>query len=293
LYSSSSGYNAHVVVGQLNVGFTVAQLAGSDPNPTPDQLKVALLAVNHLPNTLPPHTHADVIALTQHLDALLEPTKLREVWQNQLEVEHHPSVMLAVARMHQQQAIGPVHDLFPGVCTADEERRSITHTDVTIQPKEWLSLNAWVNAGDSFQLEVGHSSLPLHKLHLRVGCHSDKLWHKSSWKRWPEVSSQFALEAKTSQHQHAWGGLLYLVNTTDKPIEATITVHGAVPSVHLDVRMDVSALAEQKGRLASTSVPWSEMSGEKMTFSLPTSALRKVESPEAVMAHWDAVVDSH
>eukprot|EP00730_Choanoeca_flexa_P005342 TRINITY_DN11927_c0_g5_i3.p1 TRINITY_DN11927_c0_g5~~TRINITY_DN11927_c0_g5_i3.p1 ORF type:complete len:713 (+),score=159.11 TRINITY_DN11927_c0_g5_i3:161-2299(+) len=278
----------------LNAFTTLATLTTTDaPDPSEPALQSALTAVNLLPTELPPGAHDDTRAMLDMLAQYTTPDKLSATWQDELVVAKHPELMLAVARMHRSLAVGPVHALFPGVCAASEVRQTITRTDTVIQPKAWLSLNAWVNAGDQFQITIISSAIKRGKLRLRVGSHSDKLWHKDKWKRWPEVSTAIKLDHDKVELTHPWGGLLYLMNTTNEPGLVTVQLDNVVPSVHLDCTMDAEEYAEHEARLATTSVPWAEVSGRRMTFTVPMEALRNAKDARKAMAHWDNVVDSH
>ena len=60
---------------------------------------------------------------------------------------------------------------------------------------------------------------------IRIGVHSDTLWHLDSWRRFPEISMQRSLTTPVLIINNPFGGLIYLVVPENHKLDrATITI---------------------------------------------------------------------
>ena len=66
-------------------------------------------------------------------------------------------------------------------------------------------------------------------LAVRVGCHTDTLWHLASWQRFPEVSRVFPLSEAVTRLASPFGGLVYVIVPGDCALGTIdVTIEGAV-----------------------------------------------------------------
>ena len=61
---------------------------------------------------------------------------------------------------------------------------------------------------------------------IRIGCHKDKLWHKDSWTRWPEITHVLPLHNQMDVAT-PWGGLIYFV-ANKNAIDIDVSISGVV-----------------------------------------------------------------
>lgn len=238
---------------------------------------------------------------------------------NGLDLKKHPELSLAASAFEATWRLSsPEHvraapgcDDFPGAAirpglgasgTAHAAPSTIT---VTAQAHEWVCLGWWLSAGtvlkvqwtpaDSAAADQEHSrSSTKTQLKLRVGCHADRLWHLDKWKRWPCISHTFDLPLAGQETfvSHPWGGLLYAENCSDQIQSATLLLLGeglcAAPVFDLEKPEDWQSVRSHSAR-----VPWTELRGQHIVLTIPSTSLGLVADPAALMRYWDAVVTHH
>lgn len=181
----------------------------------------------------------------------------------------------------------PAAATFPGPVPADAKRETAT---VSVDPKipGWHSTGLYAAPG-----EVVTVRLPANAANagwkIRIGAHSDRLWHLDSWKRFPDISRSYAVKAAETQVASAFGGLLFVETpngSTASP--AKVEFAGAVRAPHYIHGR--TTLAEWK-ELRAAPAPWGELETKKVVLSLPSSVLRNLEDPVALMQVWDETLD--
>lgn len=184
----------------------------------------------------------------------------------------------------------PAHVAFPG--TTPPEAPRITQ-DVTINPAVpgWTSTGLYAAAGETISLTVPADALEKGYA-LRIGCHSDTLYHLDKWARAPDITKTFPINATQTQIASAFGGLIYLEVPTRAASEAafSITLKGAVaaPLFVLGQTDDAQWNREIKLRPA----PWAELACDKMIVSVPTAVARTVKNPTELMTFWQRQVEA-
>jgi len=128
-------------------------------------------------------------------------------------------------------------------------------------------------------------------LKLRIGAHSDKLWHKDRWPRVPEITRTFTLKSGTTKAANAFGGLVYVeVPNQARASRQVVTIRGAVAAplyVLGTTTLDQWRTVERKAP-----GPWAELASSKIILTAPSSVVRKLDDPQALMRFWDAVADA-
>ncbi len=129
------------------------------------------------------------------------------------------------------------------------------------------------------------------KLALRIGAHSDALWHLDRWQRCPEICREFTIEKPYTRAASAFGGLIYIVVPRGSSLgNVAVTIAGAVETP-LFVRGRTDA-AECRTAIRGRPAPWAELATGKVIITLPSKAVRGVEDPEGLLAYWDQVLDA-
>jgi hypothetical protein len=172
----------------------------------------------------------------------------------------------------------PEAEKFPGPVAADAPRveRAIA---VDLAAPGWRSTGLYAPPGGLIRVKASRAGL-----HLRIGCHTDKLWHLETWKRVPDVTLRVPLAAGFTEVASPFGGLIYLEGGP-----AEIVVSGAVeaPLYELD-RTDAAAWKAMRGRPA----PWGELATKKVILTVPTKVLRELDDPAELMRFWDRAMDA-
>lgn len=189
----------------------------------------------------------------------------------------------------------PGHEQFPGTATKASGRPARTgrvEAVIAPGPRGRRSLGVWIPAGSPVEVEV--TSQPA-GARWRVGAHSDSLWTKPKWSRWPSVSRTWPIDS--THLASPFGGLLYLEldQALNEPI--TVRVDGAIEAPTLRAGADARAMRDFTRRLesfpADALAPWVELIGDHVTLTVPLDAARACVDPGAVIDYWDRTWIAH
>ena len=151
------------------------------------------------------------------------------------------------------------------------------------------STGLYLLPGDTLLIDVLEEEALVDGWHVYVGCHSDDLTGSDEWRRFPNILVQTKVNKKLTKVYTPFGGLLYLKNpefATPKSIHLKITGAILAPQWKYD---HPEGWAER--RLAPA--PWADIVGRNIIITLPSSSIRDLNDPEAVMKLWNQVVDAH
>jgi hypothetical protein len=128
-------------------------------------------------------------------------------------------------------------------------------------------------------------------LKVRIGAHSDGLWHHDAWKRCPEICAVTPLDDTRTVANNAFGGLVYIEVPFAMGLgEVTVQILNAVPAPRYV--LDETDLEEWRSEIRHFPAPWAELESGKVALTLPSEQVRNLEDPEAVMRFWDEVLDA-
>jgi len=112
--------------------------------------------------------------------------------------------------------------------------------------------------------------------------------------RFPDISNEFSLTSTTIQVANPFGGGIYLKvpdGTSVGWFDMTIT--NAVKSPYFSYRSGKqTSVSDWLADVANTGAPWADFESDKFMFTIPVSYLVNVSNPDAIMARWDAILDS-
>ncbi len=184
----------------------------------------------------------------------------------------------------------PAADAFPGKAPADAPRVT---KDINIDPNVpgWTSTGLWVNAGDPITLKVP-ADVVAKGYAVRIGCHTDTLYHLETWSRAPDISRSVAIDSAELKTASAFGGLIY--------IEVPGRVAGSSPfSVNIAGGIEAPLFvlgkdddAKWNSELKKHPAPWAEFVCDKIILSCPAENARKVTNPTQLMEFWKKVVEA-
>ncbi|GJQ28784.1 MAG: hypothetical protein HBSAPP03_06680 [Phycisphaerae bacterium] len=180
----------------------------------------------------------------------------------------------------------PAADAFPGPVHADAPRIA---RDITIDASipEWHSTGLYAPPGAIITVRTDADAK---NFRVRLGCHTDHLWHHDKWSRVPDISREWPLQPGVTTIASAFGGLIYLDVPNNQKGERTFTIEGAVESPRF-VRGVTTP--EEWRRIRAAPGPWGELESRRVIVSVPSAALRTLDDPEALMTFWDAISDAH
>ncbi len=183
----------------------------------------------------------------------------------------------------------PAHEAFPGKVPADAER--IT-SEVKVIPSinGWTSTGLYAAAGETITVTLPEN-LADKGYAVRIGCHSDTLYHLDKWERAPDITRSVPLTTSTTATSSAFGGLIYIEVPSRAKDDATFTatIQNGVPAPLFVLGVDDDAKWKE---IRQRPAPWAEMACDKMIISFPREVAQAINNPTELMQFWKAVVEA-
>ena len=183
----------------------------------------------------------------------------------------------------------PGADDFPGIVPADAPRASRALKIDTGVPG-WHSTGLYAAPGEVIQVEVP-PRVDGRDLSIRIGAHSDKLWHHAKWRRVPDITRSFPLTSLFTAAVNAFGGPIYIEVPEKCELGViSLTIRNAVEAPYY-VRGKTD-LREWRDTIRHRPAPWAELQGNNVILTIPSSDVRDLDDPERTMRFWDEVLDA-
>ncbi len=208
-----------------------------------------------------------------------------------------PLARLALTLEMQQITTAPVEQVkaypsakyFPGAVPADAPRVTESQSINTAVPG-WHSTGLYAAPGEKIEVTIPDTAVG-HDLGVRIGCHTDSIWHLSRWKRAPEISRSYRLATATTAAANAFGGLIY-VEVPNKCQLGTISIEikGGVKAPHFVLGRTTNE--DWKNTFRDLPAPWAELESSKVILSVPSADIRTLDNPVQLMDFWVHVLDS-
>jgi alpha-L-fucosidase len=216
------------------------------------------------------------------------------------QVKHYMALPPAQVRAH------PAAADFPGVARAGSPRvtRVISvHGAQVRAPADalyaglkqgWQSTGLYANAGEVV-IVTPQSPLPAGAaVKIIVGCHTDQLFKDgiTQWRRFPMLTRSFTLGSDPTPLASAFGGPLFVaVELANGDFAADLKLDlrfaNAVEAPYFVLGQTSPADWKQN---RSAPAPWAELVGHNMILHVPTSLVRAMSFPAALLEWWDKVV---
>jgi len=129
-------------------------------------------------------------------------------------------------------------------------------------------------------------------LELLIGCHTDNLLaNRDTLSRFPTITRTYSLSTAITEAGNTFGGLIYITVPGGSSLgEIEISFSGV--SRALTYWHGVDDASSWQAKLKLPTAPWAEFVTDKIIFSVPESAARKVADPVSLMTLWDELMDS-
>jgi len=270
-----------------------------------DKMDQAASIISRAVRALPPDQWlARAAALQQHRSDAAIPTRRKPLHSDKkldrLILHIQVSALKAVAP--EKMPAHPCADEFPGPVPDDAKRVSRQIEIKTDVPgwhnhgiyghpdsPYWHSTGLYAAPGEVVTVTVPGTATDK-GLHVRIGCHADRLWHHKSWRRPPEICARYPIVAERTRAANAFGGLIYIESPRDASLPAfQITIDGAVQApyyVH-----GVTSVKQWRSSIRNHPAPWAELQGKRIILTLPAADVRKLDDPNKLMDFWDGVMD--
>ncbi|MCD2423385.1 M60 family metallopeptidase [Niabella pedocola] len=191
--------------------------------------------------------------------------------------------------------------VFPGLISPDEPRLQnyvvnidLNYVDVpasalriSVAPGNWLSTGVWAPAGELVTVEVPEG---IYGLEAQIGSHTDNLTGKPDLKRDPLIYNRRQLFPGKNYLRNLYGGLIYIIPS--KPTGAIVPLSFSGVARSASFFLGKTTDTEWKELVRKTTVPFFELVGKRIVFTLETAKLAQVSinSPDELMRLWDNTI---
>ncbi|GIV02386.1 MAG: hypothetical protein KatS3mg015_1216 [Fimbriimonadales bacterium] len=177
-------------------------------------------------------------------------------------------------------------DAFPGSIPEGTPRvtRSLS-LDVAIPGRRFLE--GYAAPGEVVVVRLSGSVPP--GTRVRIGAHSDNIQGRDSWPRPPSISKVFDAKEGENRVANPFGGLLYLEIPQGHNGRLQVVVENVVTAPYY-IHGKTTKGEWQLERQAPA--PWAELETSKLILTVPSSVIRDLDDPVALMKFWDDVMDA-
>lgn len=162
------------------------------------------------------------------------------------------------------------------------------HLRVSVPPGGYFSTGMYAPAGELIEIVV---PLGVYGLTAQIGAWTDNLTGKDPLSRAPIIYSRQELFPGKNRLRNLYGGHVWIIPPRPLGKKVTFQFTGVVKSP--DFVLGETTTAEWKQMIANTKVPWFELRGKRIIFTLPVNKLADfpIDDPQLLMETWDKQVE--
>ncbi|MGA2202627.1 MAG: M60 family metallopeptidase [Terriglobales bacterium] len=176
---------------------------------------------------------------------------------------------------------------FPGAVPSTAKAVTKNIVVDTSHPR-WHSTGLYAAPGQIILVDVPASAVN-HGLKVRIGAHTDTLWHLDRWERFPDISLVFPIRGEHVRAANPFGGLVYLEVPEKTAVSSfTATVSGAVESARFVLGETTPEQWAQARR--DSLAPWGEVESGSLILTAPLADLKKLDNPDELLGFWDKIM---
>ena len=183
----------------------------------------------------------------------------------------------------------PSAKFFPGEVPKGAPRvKKVVEIDTDIP--DWHSTGLYAPAGEILTVRIPKEAAGK-GLAVRIGAHSDALWHLPTWRRCPDICRTFPLDKPEIKVASAFGGLVYIVVPRGCQLGKTqVEIDGAVEALFFV--LGKTSLDEWQQKIKNCLAPWAELATDRIVLTVPSEVIRSLDNPEELMKFWNDVLDA-
>ena len=184
----------------------------------------------------------------------------------------------------------PAAEAFPGLVPKEAPRIAKRILAIDTKVPAWHSTGLYAAPGELIHIQLPPEAVDK-GLSVRIGCHTDGLWHLDKWQRAPEISRRESLKLADTPAANSFGGLVYIDVPDNCPLGTiNVVISGAVEAPRFILGQ--TTVEEWKTKIRNFPAPWAELETKKVILSVPSAKIRALDDPDALMAVWDQVLDA-
>jgi len=262
---------------------------------TPDQLAQAGATLADAMRALPP----DDQLLLPRLSALAATSGVREFPRpdRPLTADNALGRLVVTEQLEasrtakpEQLRANPTADIFPGAVPKNAPRIPARMVVIDTGVPAWHSTGLYAAPGELIKVQIP-AEYADKGFAIRIGCHTDGLWHLDKWLRAPEISRHEPIKTPIASAANPFGGLIYIeVPDQLTPAKINVAIAGAVEAPRYV--LGETKPMDWRMRLRYAAAPWAELETTKIILSVPSEKIRQLDDPEPLMRFWDEVLDA-
>jgi hypothetical protein len=161
--------------------------------------------------------------------------------------------------------------------------------DLNVDQAVWHSTGFYAAPGDKIRVQVD-PALARKGLQVQIGAHSDQLWHKDKWERFPSIVRSTPIAEQETWVSNPFGGLIYIKAPAKLNLpDAWFTFHNVIQSPSFV--LGKNSLEEWRNGIRNQPAPWAELVTDKVVITVPSDKFRQVDDPVRLGQFWDQVLD--
>jgi hypothetical protein len=179
---------------------------------------------------------------------------------------------------------------FPGSVPSTAPRiTSTVHVEASGGRWGWFGTGLYAAPGDVITLRVPQTQAA-QGLNLVIGVHTDQLWNVEEWSRMPSIVLQQPIKSTETRAASAFGGGIYVaVPEGSKAGDFDVTISGGVPAPRYIYGK--TTLSEWRASIRNLPAPWADIESDKIILTVPSSFVRDLDDPAALMSVWNQISD--
>ncbi|MFN0205505.1 MAG: M60 family metallopeptidase, partial [Planctomycetota bacterium] len=158
--------------------------------------------------------------------------------------------------------------------------------------RTWHSTGLYAKPGAIITIEptMPQGAGNVKDLKIQIGCHTDDISAHAEWKRVPEIVRSFNLNEGKNEFASPFGGLIYIDSRAKAGLGSVkLQISGAVEAPYF--KLGETTIAEWKANIRNRPAPWAELETSNIILTIPSSDIRALDDPEALMKFWDTIAD--
>ena len=183
----------------------------------------------------------------------------------------------------------PAGAIFPGEVPPNDKAVSKAIA-VDLSTAGWHSTGLYAAPGAKISIALPEAARGL-GLSVRIGCHTDTLYHLDEWKRAPDISRQWPLSQASTDVANPFGGLVYIVAPDQaRAQKVTATISGAHEAPLF--QLGITNLDDWKRVERWKAGPWAEVQGRNAVVTIPSRSVRDLDDPASLIKLYDDSLDA-
>lgn len=176
---------------------------------------------------------------------------------------------------------------FPGAVPS--AAKAVTK-NIVVDPSHprWHSTGLYAAPGQIITVDVPADTVN-RGFRVRIGAHTDTLWHLDRWERSPDISLALPIRSEHVRVANPFGGLIYLDVPEKTAVHSfTATITGAVEAARFVL---AETTPEQwAGACRDSLAPWGEVESSSLILTAPLADLQKLDNPSELLGFWDKIM---